>query len=218
MLWYKDDIEYKKVRLHFYVQVVLVKYCRTFVAKLRCEWAKVWEPCDGKNVATSRSPNAGWLALHFWPKARKVESFQHATGILGQTLPLFSLEQISTWHQPKGWNHPILKTWQTPLKPSLHHMFHCTFGEIFTRRLPALDWPATLQLDCPFYAPCSLCFSLSCMYISSIEYCTTYILHWDTIFKRAEFEHEWNINLIILAAAEVNQPCLPPPIFKRFQC
>ena len=189
------------------------------MAKLRCEWAKVWEPCDGKNVATSRSPNAGWLALHFWPKARKVESFQHATGILGQTLPLFSLQQISTWHQPKGWNHPILKTCQIPLKPSLllpYVSLQHLWGDVHSPTAGAwLTCHLTLKRTCHLTAPLPILRTLltlffSFPYISSIEYCTTYILHWDTIFKLAEFEHEWNINLIILAAAEVNQPCLPP--------
>ena len=97
---------------HFCVKVVLLKYCTTFVAKLRC---------DGKNVATSRSPNAGWLAVHFWPTARKMESFQRVTGILGQTLQIFPIQQISTCKlaSNKCWNQPILKTCQVPLKHSL---------------------------------------------------------------------------------------------------
>ena len=64
-----------------------------------------------------------------------------------------------------------------------------------TARLPILqiqiqkytNTPATLQLDCPFYPPCSLCFSCSFPALSTAQhiYCT--------IFKRAEFEHECNI-------------------------
>ena len=132
----------------------------TFVAKLRCEWAKVCEPWDGKNVlATSRSPNAGWLALHFWPR-RKKNSFHHVTGILGQIQPLLSrspIQQISTcWKvaSTKGCNQPIWK--DPPPKPSLH-IFHCTLRRCSLADCRRLTDPPNSS-GCPFYAPCSLVF------------------------------------------------------------
>ena len=143
---------------HICVEVVLWKYCTTFMAKLRC---------DGKNVATSRSPNAGWLAVHFWPTARKMESFQRVTGILGQTLQIFPIQQISTCKlaSNKCWNQPIFKTCQVP--PQAFTGGSRFAGIYFTaplRRCSLADCRRLTDLpnssSCPFYPPSSLCFPL----------------------------------------------------------
>ena len=137
-----------------------------------------------------QSPNAGWLALvHFWPTGRKGDSFQHVTGILGQTQPLFSSCPPFSKSLPGNWRQPKLpihrsgkqeKTGQFPLKnlhksrllPYISLLVHI-WGDVHsaTAGVRLTHAPPNNSSSCPFYTPSSLWFPVHIHFIHFLEHC-----------------------------------------------